>query len=104
MTMHEYASLDTGWFRRLMELLDGKEDGSVTGTEKREVMGDDYMGALQILTAQNHACHAGILTKDDTGHVRFDREKLDRIIADGKRTDDGVIIAPCVFDCECESE
>ena len=99
MTMHEYANFGTGWFRRLMELVDSKPNGSVTGAEKREAMGDDYMGALQILTAQNHASHAGIISEDDNGLVRFDRDRLDDLIANAKRTDDGAVIAPCVFDC-----
>ena len=100
MTTHEYTnSFEKDWFVRLMELLDGTPNGTVTGAEKRERLGDDYLGALAVMTAENNAYHAGIISKDAKGILRFNREKLDDIVANAER-DGGYFIAPCVFDCE----
>ena len=98
MTEHHFIDFSKPYFQQLMELIDGKPKGSVDGKVKRETLGDGYLGALQVMTAENHAYHAGIITEDADGVLHFDREKLDEILANGYTPGRGYT-APCVFDC-----
>lgn len=99
MTQHNYAYFGTDWFRRLMEYLDGRKNGKrVSVGEMRKAIEPQWMAAIELLIAHNHACHAGILTEAADGVMKFNRDTLERLIDNAD--DPNRIRASCVFDCE----